>query len=105
MNEIYNNDENSNPEWRCIFFNPDCIQKSGACLNFKPQYLQNYSSPTNDLYSVRKRSIGAFKSIFKLLGWGPASLHWLRTFHENFARVVSLAAVQLVSKFARAPLT
>ena len=40
------------------------------CLNFKPQYLQNYSSPTNDLYSVRKRSIGAFKSNFKLLDLG-----------------------------------
>ena len=43
------------------------------CLNFKPQYLQNYLSLTNDLYSIRKRSIRAFKSIFKLLGWGPAS--------------------------------
>ena len=42
------------------------------CFNFKPQYLLNYTSPTNDLYSVRKRSIGAFKSIFKLLGLGPA---------------------------------
>ena len=69
------------------------------CLNFKPQYLQNYVSPTNDLYSVRKRSIRAFKSIFKLLGWG----HWLRTLRQNFARVVSLAAVQLVLKHARAP--
>ena len=57
------------------------------CLNFKPQYLQNYVSPTNDLYSVRKRSIRAFKSN------GP----------QNFARVVSLAAVQLVLKHARAP--
>ena len=43
------------------------------CFNFKPQYLLNYTSPTNDLYSVRKRSIRALKSIFKLLGWGPAS--------------------------------
>ena len=42
-------------------------------LNFKSQYLQNFSSPTNDLYSVRKKSIRAFKSIFKLPGWGPAS--------------------------------
>ena len=44
------------------------------CLNFKPQYLQNFSSPTNDFYSVRKKSIRAFKSIFKLLGWGPVLL-------------------------------
>ena len=44
-----------------------------GCFNFKPQYLLNYSSPKNDLYSVRKRSTGTFKSIFKLLGWGPAS--------------------------------
>ena len=43
------------------------------CFNFKPQYLLNYTSPTNDLYSVQKRSIGAFKSIFELLGLGPAS--------------------------------
>ena len=48
------------------------------CLNFKPQYLQNYLSPTNDLYSVQKRTIRAFKSIFKLLGWGPASAGPLR---------------------------
>ena len=48
------------------------------CFNFKPQYLLNYTSPTNDLYSVRKRSIGAFKSIFKLLGLGPASSGPLR---------------------------
>ena len=54
------------------------------CFNFKPQYLLNYSSPTNDLYSVRKRSIGAFKSMFKLLGWGPASAGPLReTFFER----------------------
>ena len=31
------------------------------CLNLKSQYLQNYSSPTNDLYSVQKRSIRVFK--------------------------------------------
>ena len=36
------------------------------CSHFKPQYLQNDSSPTNDLYIVPKRSIRAFKSIFKL---------------------------------------
>ena len=51
-----------------IWFHP----KNG-CFNFKPQYLLNYTSPTNDLYSVRKRSIGAFKSIYKLLCLGPAS--------------------------------
>ena len=73
-----------------------------GCFNFKPQYLLNYSNPTNDLYSVRKRSIGAFKSIFKLLGWGP---HWLRTLRQNFARVVSLLAFQHVSKYAGAALT
>ena len=44
-----------------------------GCFNFKPQYLLNYTSPTNDLHSDRKRSIEAFKSIFKLLGLGPAS--------------------------------
>ena len=43
-----------------------------GCFNFKPQFLLNYSSPKNDLYSVRKRSIRAFKSIFKLLGWAAA---------------------------------
>ena len=37
------------------------------CFNFKPHYLLNYSSPKNDLYSVRKKSIRAFKSVFKLL--------------------------------------
>ena len=73
------------------------------CLNFEPQYLQNYSSPRNDLYSVQKRSIRAFKSIVKLLDW--ASPHWLRTLRQNVARVVSLAAVQLVSKHSRASLT
>ena len=36
-----------------------------GCFNFKPQYLLNYSSPKNDFYSVRKRSIRAFKSIFR----------------------------------------
>ena len=94
------------------------------CFNFKPQYLLNYTSPTNDLYSVRKRSIGAFKSIFKLLGLGPASAgpcaqsflrevlrwraaspHWLRTLRQNFARVVSLLAFQHVSKHAGDALT
>ena len=86
------------------------------CLNFKPQYLQNYSSPTNDLYSVRKTSIGAFKSIFKLQGgpqnflrevlrWRAASPQWLRTLRQNFARVVSLAAVQHVPKHAMGPFT
>ena len=38
-----------------------------GCFNFKPQYLLNDSSPKNDLYSVRKRSTRAFKSILKLL--------------------------------------
>ena len=42
------------------------IHRKIGCLNVKPQYLLNYSSPTNDLYSVRKESIRAFKSIFKL---------------------------------------
>ena len=59
------------------------------CFNFKPQYLLNYTSPTNDLYSVRKRSIGAFKSIFKLLGLGPASAGPLRA--KFFARSSPLA--------------
>ena len=86
-----------------------------GCFNFKPQYLLNYSSPTNDLHSVQKRSIGAFKSIFKLLCWGPASAgrlqakpplpHWLRTLRQNFARVVSLLAFQHVSKHTGAALT
>ena len=49
-----------------------------VCFNFKPHYLLNYSSPKNDLYSVRTRSTRAFKSIFKLLGWGPASAGPLR---------------------------
>ena len=70
-------------------------------LNLNPQYLHNYSSPTNDLYSVRKKSIRAFKLIFKLLGWG----HWLRTLHQNFARVVSLTAFQRVSIHAMVTLT
>ena len=95
-----------------------------GCLKFIPQNLLNYSSATNDLYTVRKRSIRAFKSIFKLLGWGPlaqapcaqgflrevlrwraASPHWLRTMRQNFARVVSLLAFQHVSKHAGAALT
>ena len=90
------------------------------CFNFKPQYLLNYSSPINDLYSVQKRSIGAFKSIFKLLGWGPAGAGPLRTMFfarssplacgfaalaPNFARVVSLLAFQHVSKHAGGALT
>ena len=41
-----------------IWFHP----KNG-CLNFEPQYLLNYSSPINDLYSVRKRSIRAFAAL------------------------------------------
>ena len=60
-----------------------------GCFNFKPQYLLNYTSPTNYLYSVRKRSIGAFKSIFKLLGLGPASAGPLRA--KFFARNSPLA--------------
>ena len=85
------------------------------CLNFKQQYFLNYSSPTNNLYSVRQKSITAFKSIVKLLGlgqflrevlrWHAASPHWLRTLRQNFARVVSLATVQLVRKHAMDPLT
>ena len=39
------------------------------------------------------------------LRWRAALPNWLRTLRENFARVVSLTAVQLVSKHARAPLT
>ena len=105
---------------RKILFHPKI-----RCFNFKPQYLLNYTSPTNDLYSVRKRSIGAFKSISKLLGLGPASAvplrakfflrevlrwraaspNWLRTLRQNFARVVSLLAFQHVSKHAGAALT
>ena len=46
------------------------IHRKIGCLNFEPQYLLNYSSPKKDLYSVRKRSVRAFKSIFKLLGTG-----------------------------------
>ena len=61
------------------------------CFNFKPQYLLNYTSPTNDLYSVRKRSIGAFKSIFKLLALGPASAGPLRAvFCAKFSAGVRL---------------
>ena len=94
------------------------------CLNFKPQYLQKYLSPTNDLYSVRKRRSGlsnqfsncwaggplartpcAQSFLREVLRWRAASPHWLRTLRQNFARVVSLAAVQLVLKHARAPLT
>ena len=60
-----------------------------GCFNFKPQYLLNYSSPKNDLYSVRKRRTRAFKSIFKLLGWGPASAGPLRA--KFFARSPLLA--------------
>ena len=59
-----------------------CIHRKIGCLNFEPQYLLNYSSPKNDLYSVRKRSIRAFKSIFKL--------HWLRNLRKKFARVVPM---------------
>ena len=42
----------------------------------------------------------------EVLRWRAASPHWLlRTLPQNFARVVSLAAVQLVLKHARASLT
>ena len=70
------------------------------CFNFKPQYLLNYTSPTNDLYSVRKRSIGAFKSIFKQLGLGPASAGPFRA--KFFARSSPLACgfVALAPNFA-----
>ena len=65
------------------------------CLNFKPQYLQNYSSPTNDLYNVRKRSSRAFKSIFKLLGWVSARAGSLRSkfFARSPALVCGVAAL------------
>ena len=69
------------------------------CFNFKPQYLLNYTSPTNDLYSVRKRSIGAFKSIFKLLR-RTGSEHCAKTLHAS-----CLIAFQHVSKHAGAALT
>ena len=36
------------------------------CLTFKQQYL-NYSSPTNESYRFRKKTIRAFKPIFELL--------------------------------------
>ena len=35
-----------------------------GCFNFKPQYLLNYSSPKNDLYSVRKRCFAALAPNF-----------------------------------------
>ena len=72
------------------------------CLNFKPQYLFNYSSPTKDSWRVQKKTIRAFNLICELLGWGPASagplpvtflrevLRWLRILRQNFARLVSL---------------
>ena len=60
-----------------------------GCFNLKPQYLLNYPSPTNYLYSVQKRSIAAFKSIFKLLGWVLASAGPLRA--KFFARSPPLA--------------
>ena len=42
------------------------IQKSGVwCLNSKPQYLLNYSSPTNDSWRVQKKAIRAFNLIFE----------------------------------------
>ena len=66
-----------------------------GCFNFKEEYLLNYSSPKNDLYSVRKRSIRAFKSIFKLLGWGPASAGLLRA--KFFARSPPLACFVLLN--------
>ena len=72
------------------------------CLNFKPQYLLNYSSPTKDSERVRKRTIRAFILIFKLLGWEP---HWLRTLCQNFARLVSVIAFQHVPTHARVTLT
>ena len=61
-----------------IWFHPKI-----GCFNFKPQYLLNYTSPTNDLYSVRKRSIGAFKSIFKLLGLGAKFSAGVKTLHAS----------------------
>ena len=65
------------------------IHRKVGCLNFEPQYLLNYSSPKNDFYSVQKKSIRAFKSVFKLLGWGPASAGTLRALF--FARSSPLA--------------
>ena len=100
------------------------IHRKIGCLNFEPQYLLNYSSPKNDLYSVRKRSTRAFKSIFKLLGWGPASAGPLRAkffarspplacgfaalapeFAPKLCTRLSLIAFQHVSKHSEAALT
>ena len=52
-----------------------------------------------------KKDNQSFHFDFKLLGWGPASSHWLRTLRQNFARLVSLTAFQHVSKHAIATLT
>ena len=68
------------------------------CLNFIPQYLLNYSCPTNDSWRVRKKTIRALILIFGLLGW-------LRTLRENFARLLSLIAFRDVSTHARVTLT
>ena len=71
-------------------------------LNFKPQYLLNYSNPINDSWCVRKKTIRAFNLIF---GGPLASPHWLRTLRQNFARIVSLIAFRHASKHAIATLT
>ena len=89
-----------------------------GCLNFKPQYLLNYSSSTNDLYSVHIRSIRVFKSIFKLLGWplgckvfrakSSVCQRLRRTGSELCAKTLhasSLNAFQHVSKHSEAALT
>ena len=78
-----------------ILFHP----KNG-CFNFKPQYLLNYTSPTNDLYSVRKRSIGTFKSINKLLCLGPASAGPLRAKFFALSSPLACGFAALAPNFA-----
>ena len=86
------NPESFNPKWtRKLPIHPKIW-----CLIFKPQYLLNYSSPTNDLQRVRKKTIRAFNLIFKLLGPLVASPYWLRTLRQKFARLMFLAAFQNV---------
>ena len=58
----------NNPEWRRNFPDPS----KTVVLQLKAKYLLKYSSPTNDSWRVRERTIRAFNLIFELLGWGPA---------------------------------